>query len=228
MTEYDHSPEAYQNLRATQERIARWVDETEANKERFESPFGGHSGQPHSAPIRPSYARRRSSSVGAIPQREIALRSVRQRAPTPFFDDGQHHPTRHRRARSQESFRDSLHHGRRGRPSVTPGTPRGPIQTTHYSPSQVSPTYYSPSRTTYPSHQAVPPAFGVPQHHAPSFAPMSPQRFTPASPSYISPTYASIPHSYAPGTYKMQPQPRTPTVVVVPRKHFKSVKVYYV
>lgn len=39
MTEYDFSPEAYERYLATQNRIARWVDETERHKTEFEHPF---------------------------------------------------------------------------------------------------------------------------------------------------------------------------------------------
>lgn len=39
MTEYDYSPEAYERHIATQQRISRWVDNTEANAHQFKSPF---------------------------------------------------------------------------------------------------------------------------------------------------------------------------------------------
>ncbi|KAK7453466.1 hypothetical protein VKT23_011739 [Stygiomarasmius scandens] len=40
MTEYDYSPEAYQRYMDTQNRIARWVDNTNAHAHEFRHPFG--------------------------------------------------------------------------------------------------------------------------------------------------------------------------------------------
>lgn len=43
MTEYDYSPAAYQRFMETQNRIAKWVDNTEAHHEAFRAPFGPRS-----------------------------------------------------------------------------------------------------------------------------------------------------------------------------------------
>ncbi|KAJ3740644.1 hypothetical protein DFH05DRAFT_1463176 [Lentinula detonsa] len=43
MTEYDYSPAAYQRYMETQNRIAKWVDNTEAHHEAFCVPFGPRS-----------------------------------------------------------------------------------------------------------------------------------------------------------------------------------------
>ncbi|KAJ3977030.1 hypothetical protein EV361DRAFT_146291 [Lentinula raphanica] len=43
MTEYDYSPAAYQRYMDTQNRIARWVDNTEAHHQAFREPFGPRS-----------------------------------------------------------------------------------------------------------------------------------------------------------------------------------------
>ncbi|THU85722.1 hypothetical protein K435DRAFT_869003, partial [Dendrothele bispora CBS 962.96] len=43
MTEYDYSPDAYERCMETRERVARWVDNTEAHSHEFRSPFGTRS-----------------------------------------------------------------------------------------------------------------------------------------------------------------------------------------
>ncbi|KAF9064502.1 hypothetical protein BDP27DRAFT_1425791 [Rhodocollybia butyracea] len=43
MTEYDYSPAAYQRHMETQNRIAKWVDNTEAHHDIFRTPFGPRS-----------------------------------------------------------------------------------------------------------------------------------------------------------------------------------------
>ncbi|KIK55443.1 hypothetical protein GYMLUDRAFT_840419 [Collybiopsis luxurians FD-317 M1] len=43
MTEYDYSPAAYQRYMETHDRIARWVDNTEAHHSSFRVPFGPRS-----------------------------------------------------------------------------------------------------------------------------------------------------------------------------------------
>ncbi|KAJ4477526.1 hypothetical protein J3R30DRAFT_3703965 [Lentinula aciculospora] len=43
MTEYDYSPAAYERYMETQNRIAKWVDNTEAHHEAFREPFGPRS-----------------------------------------------------------------------------------------------------------------------------------------------------------------------------------------
>jgi hypothetical protein len=43
MTEYDYSPEGYQRYMETQNRIARWIDNTEAHHRAFRVPFGPRS-----------------------------------------------------------------------------------------------------------------------------------------------------------------------------------------
>jgi len=263
MTEYDSSPDSYHNLLATQRRVADWVDDTRANKERFGPPFEVHQSrsgrplhsarrnfspqqsarQPHSAPIRPRQ-HRRSSSAGATPRgSDSGLKSVFQRAPTPYYED--HHQQNHNpfhapqhtlnkgfsqprplhRSRSHGSIRDypganssrstSSYHTSRKReiPPMGNGMPMVPTFSTQYSGTAPS---HAPSHSYYPTSPS-------------SASPLTARSFGPvaSSPTFMSPPYG-YPYTPTANTYGMpQPQQQTPTIVVLPRK-YKRVQVYYV
>jgi len=69
MTEYDYSPEAYERYRATQNRIANWVDNTEQHRGEFQSGNAALPDLPRSGPGPVSHPKSRKRSSPSPPRR---------------------------------------------------------------------------------------------------------------------------------------------------------------